>query len=70
MRTQIRGFPRGVMVKAMDYGVVVSEFELQFCYYVHIRANTIGEGMNPLILPFMGQIASLMFFYLDVFGIR
>ena len=46
--------PRGVMVKAMDCGIVLSEFELQSHYYVHFRANTIGKGMNPLILPAMG----------------
>ena len=44
------GCPRGVMVKAMDCEIVVSEFELQSCYYVHFRANTLGKGMNPLIL--------------------
>ena len=46
--------PRGVLVKAMDYGIVVSEFELQSRYYIHFRANTLGKGMNPLILPAMG----------------
>ena len=35
----LKGCPRGVMVKA--------------CYYVHFRANTLGKGMNPLILPSM-----------------
>ena len=30
----IGGCPRGVMVKAMDCGIVVSEFILQLCYYV------------------------------------
>ena len=48
----------GVLVvqwfKAMDYGIVVREFVLQSCYYVHFRANTLGKGMNPLILPAMG----------------
>ena len=43
--------PRGVMVKAMDCGIVVSEFVLQSHYYVHFRTNTLGKGMNPLILP-------------------
>ena len=43
--------PRGVMVKAMNCGIVVHEFVLQSRYYVHFRANTIGKGMNPLILP-------------------
>ncbi len=45
---------RGVMVKAMDCGIIVSEFELQSLYYVHFRANTLGKGMNLLILPAMG----------------
>ena len=42
------------MVKAMDCGIVVSEFELQSHYYVNFRANTLGKGMNPIILPAMG----------------
>ena len=48
------GCLRGVMVKAMDCGIVVCEFVLQSRYYVHFRANTLGKGMNPLILPAMG----------------
>ena len=48
------GCPHGVMVKAMDYRIVVSEFVLQLRYYVHLRANTLGKGMNSLILPAMG----------------
>ena len=48
------GGPRGVMVKTMDYGIIVSEFVLPSRYYVHFRANTLGKGMNPLILPAMG----------------
>ena len=43
-----------LVVKAMDGGIIVSEFELQSRYYVYFRANTIGKCMNPLILPFMG----------------
>ena len=42
------------MVKAMDCGMVESEFALQSCYYVQFRANTLGKGMNPLILPAIG----------------
>ena len=45
------GCPRGIMVKAMNCGIVVREFVLQSRYYVHFRANTLGKGMNPLILP-------------------
>ena len=43
--------PRAVLIKAMNYGIIVSEFELQSRYYVHFRTNTLGKGMNPLILP-------------------
>ena len=49
-----RGYPRGVIAKAMDCGIVVHEFVLQSRYYVHFRANTLGKGMNLLILPAMG----------------
>ena len=52
--TYVLGCPRGVIVKAMDCGIVVREFVLQLRYYVHFRANTLGKGMNPLILPAMG----------------
>ena len=58
------------MVKAMDYGIVVSEFVLQSRYYVHFRANTPGKGMNPLFLPAMGQIVPLLFFLENGFGIK
>ena len=47
----IRGCHRGVVVKTMNCGIVVREFVLQSRYYVHFRANTLGKGMNPLILP-------------------
>ena len=29
-----------VMVKALDWGIVVREFELQSRYYVHFRTNS------------------------------
>ena len=43
----------GVMVKALDCGIIVSMFELQLRYYVHFWTNTLGKGMNTLILPAM-----------------
>ena len=46
--------PYGVMAKVLDYGIIVSEFELQSCDYIHFRTNTLGKGMNPLIFPTMG----------------
>ena len=65
-----RECPRGVMVKAMDCGIVVSEFILRSRYYVHFRTNTFGKGMKPLILPSMGWIIPLLFFYENGFGIK
>ena len=58
------------MVKAMDFGIVVREFELQSFYYVHFRTSTLAKGMNPLILPAMGKIVLLLLFWKDDFGIR
>ena len=40
------GYPRGVMVKAKDCGIVVRDFVLHSCYHVHFRANTLGKVMN------------------------
>ena len=42
------------MVKAMDFGIIVSEFEIQSRYYVHFQTNTLGKGMNPFIFQAMG----------------
>ena len=39
--------PGGVMAKAMDCGIVVSEFELQSRYYIHFRINDLEKGMKP-----------------------
>ena len=54
MIINIGGGLRGVMVKAMNCGIVVSEFVLQSRYYIHFRANTLGKGINPIILPAIG----------------
>ena len=40
------GCPRGVMVKAMDCGIVVSEFELQSRYCVHFRTPRAREHLH------------------------
>ena len=45
----ITGILRGVMIDVFDCDIVVSEFELQSCYHVHFRTNTLGRVMNPLI---------------------
>ena len=48
------GCPHGVMVKAMDCGIIVCEFILQLRYYVHFQANTLEKGMNPPYPPCKG----------------
>ena len=50
----IRVCPHGIMVKAMDCGIVVSEFELQSCYYTHFRTNTLGKRYEPPYPPSCG----------------
>ena len=48
------GCPCGIMVKAMDGGILVSEFKLHLCYNIHFQANTLEKGMNLLVLSDMG----------------
>ena len=43
---QEQGYPCDLMVKALDSGIVGSEFELQLCYYIHFQTNTLGKSMN------------------------
>ena len=58
-------YPRGVLFEAIGYGIVVSEFELLSRYYVHFWTNTLGNAMNPFILPAIGQIDPPLLSYLD-----
>ena len=58
------------MVKAMDCGIIVSEYVLPLCNYVYFRANTIGKGVNHLILPAVGYIVPQLFFLENGFGIQ
>ena len=45
------GCPYGVMVKALECGIVKSKFELQLRYYVHFWTDTLGNGMDPPYPP-------------------
>ena len=47
------------MANELDYDIVVSEFELPPQYCVHFRINTLGKGMNLIILPAMGLIITV-----------
>ena len=51
---KVKRCPRGIIVKALDCGIVEGEFELYRRYYVHFGTNTLEKGMKPLILPAMG----------------
>ena len=46
--------PRGALANALDCDIVVSEFELQSCYYVHFQINTLGKGMKSFFPLSMG----------------
>ena len=35
-------------LEVSNYGLEVSEFEFQSCFYVHFRTNFLGKGMNIL----------------------
>ena len=39
----------GIVAKVFVYDIVVSEFELELCYYAQFRINTLGKGMNMFI---------------------
>ena len=53
---------RGVKIKVLHCGIVVSEFELQSRYSVHFWTKTLGKCMDPFILPPMGLNVSVLFF--------
>ena len=46
------------MTNVLGCDTVVSEFELQSCYYVHFQINTLCKGMNPLIIPWVKEYHS------------
>ena len=48
-----RECPHGVMLQALNCGILRNKFEFQSHYYVHFQANTLRKSMNPLILPSM-----------------
>ena len=54
------------MLKALDFGIVVSEFKLKSRYFVHFRTNILRKDMNPLILPSMSYIEPLQFFFTGI----
>ena len=47
----MKGRQHDVIANVLDLDIIVSEFELQLCYYtyVHIPINTIGKDLNSFI---------------------
>ena len=62
--------PLGVIVKALDCDLNVSEFELQSFFYVHFRTNTLEKSMNLLIPAVSDKIVLLLFSFKDGFDIK
>ena len=58
------------MVKELDWGIVVGEFELHLRNYVHFQTNTLGKRMNRLILSAVGEIVPQLSFWEGGFGIK
>ena len=48
IQTRYEGSYHVVMVKVLGCNIVVSEFKLQSCHYVHFRTNTLWKSMTPL----------------------
>ena len=57
------GCPHGVMIKAMDCGIVVSEFKLQSSYYVHFRTNTLRQSYETPYPPSYGSNSTTTVFF-------
>ena len=60
----------GIVANLLDSDIVLSKFELQSQYYVHLLTNTLRRGMNLLIHQASDLIVPLLFFYKDIIGIR
>ena len=53
--THERSSSNGVVVNALDYDIVVNEFELKSRYYFHLRKNTIWKSMEAHVATIMDQ---------------
>ena len=45
----LREVPMALWLTILDCNIIVSEFEMQSCYYIHFLTNILGKGMRPLI---------------------
>ena len=65
-----KGNPWGVVSKVLECDIIVSKFKLHSPYIVHFRTNIYGKGMNSLIIPVIGLVEPLLFFYKDAFDLK
>ena len=45
--------PRAVVVNVLDCNIVVSEFELKSCYYIHFRTNSLKKDKDSITSAIM-----------------
>ena len=45
-----KGSTRSVVANLLDCDIVENEFELQSRFDIHVRTNTLGKGLNALVL--------------------
>ena len=62
--------PCDVMAKVLDSKIIVYEFELKLCYYIHFWTNTLEKGMNSSIPKALGYSVPLLFVYKGGFDIN
>ena len=65
-----RESPSGVVAKVLNCNLIVSKFKLKSFNCIYIWTNTLGKGINLIILRAMGSILLLLIFYKDVVGIE
>ena len=58
----------GVVANVLNLDVVVSEFELQSCHYVHFPWGKVENSLSPHPQPAMGYIVPLLLLNEDSFG--
>ena len=58
------------MANVQDCDIIENEFKPQSCNYVHLRTNTLRNGMNRFIPPAVGWTPKQLCFYKDGFGIK
>ena len=45
----------GVVVKMLDYGIIVSEFKLHLLYYIRFQTSTFQKGARGVVVIVVGN---------------